>query len=349
MKTISEIQELIVNENDDLKIALRSLNNTSKKICLVINKKKKLVGVITDGDIRRSLLKKKDKLNCGFIASKKYLSTKSNFVDDKLLAQAKKKKIQNIPVIDKLGKLTGIHFLTETFEKNLDIPLVIMAGGLGKRLRPYTLKKPKPLMNIGGNPLLDEIIKNAQNSGINKIYISVNYMKKKIFNHIKKNRYTNLKIVFLNEKKPLGTAGPLKFLQNMKEKNYIITNGDVFTGLNFLEVLKKHIHQKNYITVCTKEKIDQIKYGVVKFKNKRVMSINEKPLNKYHINAGIYVVNKNIFRLIKPNQKIDMPELIKKVLNYKKKIGFHIIKEFWIDIGNKNDLSVAKNIYRNDK
>ena len=186
MKTISEIQELIVNENDDLKIALRSLNNTSKKICLVINKKKKLVGVITDGDIRRSLLKKKDKLNCGFIASKKYLSTKSNFVDDKLLAQAKKKKIQNIPVIDKLGKLTGIHFLTETFEKNLDIPLVIMAGGLGKRLRPYTLKKPKPLMNIGGNPLLDEIIKNAQNSGINKIYISVNYMKKKIFNHIKK-------------------------------------------------------------------------------------------------------------------------------------------------------------------
>ena len=174
-------------------------------------------------------------------------------------------------------------------------------------------------------------------------------MKKKIFNHIKKNRYTNLKIVFLNEKKPLGTAGPLKFLQNMKEKNYIITNGDVFTGLNFLEVLKKHIHQKNYITVCTKEKIDQIKYGVVKFKNKRVMSINEKPLNKYHINAGIYVVNKNIFRLIKPNQKIDMPELIKKVLNYKKKIGFHIIKEFWIDIGNKNDLSVAKNIYRNDK
>ena len=92
MKTISEIQELIVNENDDLKIALRSLNNTSKKICLVINKKKKLVGVITDGDIRRSLLKKKDKLNCGFIASKKYLSTKSNFVDDKLLAQAKKKK-----------------------------------------------------------------------------------------------------------------------------------------------------------------------------------------------------------------------------------------------------------------
>ena len=79
------------------------------------------------------------------------------------------------------------------------------------------------------------------------------------------------------------------------------------------------------------------------------MSINEKPLNKYHINAGIYVVNKNIFRLIKPNQKIDMPELIKKVLNYKKKIGFHVIKEFWIDIGNKNDLSVAKNIYRNDK
>ena len=198
--------------------------------------------------------KKKDKLNCGFIASKKYLSTKSNFVDDKLLAQAKKKKIQNIPVIDKLGKLTGIHFLTETFEKNLDIPLVIMAGGLGKRLRPYTLKKPKPLMNIGGNPLLDEIIKNAQNSGINKIYISVNYMKKKIFNHIKKNRYTNLKIVFLNEKKPLGTAGPLKFLQNMKEKNYIITNGDVFTGLNFLEVLKKHIHQKKIILQFAQKK-----------------------------------------------------------------------------------------------
>ena len=149
-----------------------------------------------------------------------------------------------------MGKLTGIHFLTETFEKNFRYPISYNGRWFRKKIEAIYFKKPKPLMNIGGNPLLDEIIKNAQNSGINKIYISVNYMKKKIFNHIKKNRYTNLKIVFLNEKKPLGTAGPLKFLQNMKEKNYIITNGDVFTGLNFLEVLKKtHSSKKLYYSL----------------------------------------------------------------------------------------------------
>ncbi len=350
MKKLSEIKKLIVNENDHFNVALKSLNNSGKKICLVTNKKNKLIGVITDGDIRRNLLKKKRNLKCGLISSKNYLSSSSILLEEKLINKAKKKKILNIPVVNKNGMLIGIHFLTtDSFKKKLDVPLVIMAGGIGKRLRPYTLKKPKPLMNIGGNPLIDEIIKNAQNAGIKTIYISVNYMKNKIYNHIKKNNYSNLKINFLNETKPLGTAGSLKMLQKIKDDNFIITNGDVFTGLNYKEVLDKHIKQKNYITICAKEKIDQIKYGVIKFNKLGVTNINEKPVNKYFINAGIYVFKKKILRFIKKNQKIDMPDLIKKILNSKKRIGFHIIQEFWIDIGNKTDLNNAKNLLRNDK
>ena len=349
MKDISEIKNLLVNENDDFRLALKSLNNSSKKVCLVINSKKKLTGVITDGDIRRSLLKKKTKLKCGQISSKNYISTNLNYISDSLLVKAKKKIVRDIPIIDKSGKLLGIHFLSENFDRVIETPLVIMAGGLGKRLRPFTLKKPKTLINVGNSLLLDEIIKNARLSGIKKIYISVNYLKNKIYNHVKKMKYNNLDIIFLNEKKPLGTAGALKQLYKVKEDNFIITNGDVFTGLNFLEVLKKHKKQKNQITICAKEKIDQIQYGVLKFKKNDLLTIKEKPLNKYYINAGIYVINKDIFKHIKVNQKIDMPELIKKAMDKKEKIGCHIIREFWIDVGNKNDLEIAKDILKNDK
>ncbi len=349
MKHISEIKNLLVNENDDFKIALKSLNNSGKKICLVVNSDTRLIGVITDGDIRRNLLKKNTKLKCGLISSKTYLSTTLDYISDSLLVRAKKKFVKDIPIVDNFGKLVGIHFLSENFKRTLDTPLVIMAGGLGKRLRPLTLKKPKPLINVGGSLLLDEIIKNAQLSGIQKIYISVNYLKDKIYKHVKKMKYSNLEVIFLKEKKPLGTAGALKQLYKMKEENFIVTNGDVFTGLNFLEVLKNHKKQKNQITICAKEKIDQIKYGVLEFKKNNLLNIKEKPLNKYYINAGIYVINKDVFKNIKINQKIDMPELIEKVMDKKKKIGCHIIKEFWIDIGNKSDLEIAKEIFKNDK
>lgn len=349
MIKIKNLKNLIVNEKKNYQHALKILNKSEKKVCFVVNSKNKLKGVITDGDLRRNFLKKKSLIECGEICSKRYLYSVNTHIDKKLYKKAKLKNIKYVPVVDKKGFLLGIHTIPNQYNNMIDTPMVIMAGGVGKRLRPFTIKTPKPLITVGDGPLIDEIIRNAKLSGIRKIYISVNYLKKKIFNYIKKKKFSNINVEFINENKPLGTAGSLRNLNKFKLENFIVSNGDVFTSLDYSDALNKHLSEKNIITICIKEKLDQIKYGVIKLKNKKIIKIEEKPINKYFINAGIYILNKNIFNFIKNNEKIDMPKLIDRILSKNKKVGFFKIKNFWIDIGNKSDLELARDFVKNVK
>ena len=168
MIKIKNLKNLIVNEKKNYQHALKILNKSEKKVCFVVNSKNKLIGVITDGDLRRNFLKKKSLIECGKICSKRYLYSVSTHIDKELYKKAKLKNIKYVPVVDKKGFLLGIHTIPNQYNNMINTPMVIMAGGVGKRLRPFTIKTPKPLITVGDGPLIDEIIRNAKLSGIKK-------------------------------------------------------------------------------------------------------------------------------------------------------------------------------------
>ena len=213
-----------------------------------------------------------------------------------------------------------------------------MAGGKGVRLLPLTKKMPKPLLKIKGVPIIEKIILNFRNQGFKNFVISVNYLGHKIKKYLGKGDRLKVNIDYINEKKYLGTAGSLSLI-NFKKTEFpiIVTNSDLISEIDYYNLIRYHNKKKSDLTICGKNKIFQMPYGEILQEYEKVSKIVEKP-NIFHlVNAGVYVLNKNILKNIKKNKKLMMNEHITKQIKKNKKVFCYPVYENWIDIGNKID------------
>jgi len=342
------MREILIKTNSTIQDTLVKLQNSSLKCLIVTNKKKTLLGTINDGDVRRAILKnaklsskilKYYKKNCYFI---RYRELSKINTSEKL----KKLKISLIPIVDKNMKVIdyvadNINFDKPSLKNNKKIEIIIMAGGLGTRLKPYTNILPKPLLPFKNKTIIENVISKFTTYGLNKFIISLNY-KNILIKSFFKELSPNFKVSFLEENKPLGTAGILYKLKN-KNRNYIISNCDVIFDLDYNDLIKFHEKKKFDITLVASVQKDKIPYGVCKVQNNRLQNIVEKPEKNYLANTGLYLVNSKVFKLIKKNENISFVDLINKAISKKMNIGVYpITSNAWIDLGQSIDFMRKK-------
>ena len=340
------LKRLSVLPTFSIKQTLKVMNFTALKVALVINKKNKFVGIITDGDVRRGLIKNisiTEKIIK--ITNKKTKVTHQNINSNEAKKIMEVNKIDHLPIVNRNKELIGLYLKEQLLIKNyLKNTVVIMAGGKGKRLRPLTYKIPKPMIKINKKPILEHIILKLKKEKFNNILISVNYLKKKIKTYFKQGQKLGVNIKYLEEKKSLGTIGSISLMENKNKLPFIVCNGDVVSKVNAENILKFHNLHKSYATIGVVEYEEQNPFGVIKSKNFKFQGISEKPIKKYFVGAGIYVFNSSISKYLKKNSKLDTPELLNILKKKKKKVLVFPIHEDWKDIGKLNDLkSKVKN------
>ena len=330
--------------NSKFDLCLKKLENIEDKIVIVLDQNNKLLGTITDGDIRRYILQKKEnrKISEAMNKNPKYLleDKEINF----LKLKKKYPKINFLPLVDKKKKfLKYINLNKETELKNTAV--LIMAGGKGERLKPVTKNIPKPMLLINEKPLLINLLSVLKSQKFQNFYVSVNYLHKKITDPVEKfSKENNLNINFLKEKKFLGTAGPLNLIKK-KYDNYLIINSDIVTSLNFRNLLSFHENKKSDFTICTKSYANKIQFGVLRISNNKVVGIKEKPVFHHDFCCGIYVLKNKILKKLIKNKKIDMPDLIVKCAKTKLKIIPYMLHEYWKDVGTKENLIELNEVY----
>lgn len=340
------IHKFLIEENSSLKKALIMINVSAYKCLCVVDKKKKFLGTISDGDIRKFFLTNLT-LN---VSIKNIYNKEAKFVifgkydDDEIKKIFINKRLDIIPVLNDKKNIISIFSYTDFLDKNYNNSAFIMAGGLGTRLLPITKKIPKPLIEIDEEPIIKRIIDKFLNQGINKFFISINYKKKLISDYLDKTyKNSNCKIEYIEEKKPLGTIGSLKLLNtNFPETNNIIViNCDTLISYSFKNILDFHIKNKSDITVISSKSNLNLPYGqliIDKFDN--INEIIEKPNFEINLNVGCYIINKKILDLIPRNKKFDATDLIKKSIQMKNRImSYNISKYEWIEIGKIKDLN----------
>lgn len=340
---IKNWRKSLLPKNSLIKDVIYNLNRSKLKISL-IQENQKLIGIITDGDIRRGLLKNLSlNDNVSKIIKKKPITIQDKFSDNKIIDLLNQKSVDIVPIINSKKKIKGLYAkdFTNKHDKFPKTAVVIMAGGFGKRLMPITKKIPKPLIEIKNVPIIEKILLSFINEGFKNFFIVGHYKIEMIINHLKKFN-TQINIKFIKEKKPLGTAGGLFFLKNHKYDNFIISNSDVITSMNYSDFLKFHKKNKSNITIAGKKESFEIPFGVLKKSNDNLKDINEKPSLDLIINAGIYILDKKIINKLNKPRYLKMTDFIKKISDKKIIKKIFILHENWIDIGSKKDLQKAK-------
>ncbi|MCT7639246.1 nucleotidyltransferase family protein [Aliarcobacter butzleri] len=322
---------------DDLLIALEKSGIGS---LVIVDEKFKLVGLITDGDIRRALLKKET--NFELIINKKpeiWLNTQSRQAG---INHMKKIHRNILPIVDKENKLVDVLCLDEISFDTIDNPVVIMAGGLGTRLYPLTKETPKPMLLINGKPILERIIEKLITQGFQNFYISINYLGEQIKEYFKDGSKWDISIKYIEETKKLGTAGALFQLKKMIHKPLIVMNGDIITDLDFISFLNFHQKTGSLSTMCLYKQAHQIPFGVVEFDSDfKIISMKEKPKYEYYVNMGIYVVSPEVLHYIPENEYYDMPTLFQNLINDSTNTKVFVFDGLWNDIGRVEDYKLA--------
>jgi len=324
-----------LNINSTIKDVITNLNKSSLQITIVKSSDGHLLGVITDGDIRRGLLRGLD-LNSKIssLIKKNPILVEKNTPSKTVEYLMKTKTLLHLPVVDGNYKAIGLYVWNDyKSNEKINNPVIIMAGGFGKRLRPYTNNCPKPMLEIGGKPMLEHIINNLKSQGFKKILISVNYLSENIISYFKTGENFGVSIEYIKEEKPLGTIGSLGHFRNKSKKSVIIVNGDTLTNINLKEMLNFHSKNKSHATMAVKVMTNSNPYGVVKSKGLMVESFQEKPVDKIYINAGVYIISNSALSLIKKNLKIDAPKFLMNLKKKKKKVIIFPAHEDWNEIG----------------
>ena len=337
MHSVENLDDIKINQNKKLKEALKVLDKSGYQILIVLNNKEQVVGTVTDGDIRRHLLRDQNfNISIGKIANKNFL-----FLEECQIDQAKKflieNDVQSLPVLCKDKKLLLVlidkNYSITTGKKN-NMPVVIMAGGKGTRLEPLTKIIPKPLIPVDHTTIIEVIMKKFFDQGFSNFYIIINYKKELIKSYIKELKLP-YKIKFIEEKYFLGTVGGLYLLKNKMKSDFILTNCDITADFNYNKMIEWHKKSNNLLTILGVKKTTKISYGILRLnEDNDVIKIDEKPNINYLINGGIYIINKYILTKIKSNNYLDMDQLLETLLKSKKsKVSCYPIESGWNDIG----------------
>ncbi|MGL5255766.1 MAG: nucleotidyltransferase family protein [Proteocatella sp.] len=333
-----------VSPNDTIRTTMEKINESGMKIAVVVDKKNKLLGIVTDGDIRRAILNNNPlDVYISEIMVKNPITVYNGTSRMAILAKLQNEKLQEIPIVDKNNIVINIASLQElTYKRRRENKVVLMVGGLGTRLRPLTDECPKPLLKIGNKPILETILDNFIDSGFYDFYFAVNYKSDMIRAYFGDGSRFGVSINYIQEKKRMGTAGALSLLPGETALPIIVMNGDLLTKIDFAKLMDYHEEQNAKATMAVREYTYQIPYGVVKFKEERVIDIQEKPKQSFFINGGIYVLNPEIIKKIDGNEFFDMPNLFKNIIKEEACVAAFPIHEYWLDIGKLDDFKKAQ-------
>lgn len=340
-------KDVLVSPQTSLREATQILDKYATQIVLVVDEQRVLLGTITDGDVRRAILR-------GVGLADTVLGVMNTTptiarVDDSrenILAEMKRKTLHQMPLVDEDGHIVGLttidELITPPAKGNW---VVLMAGGLGSRLRPLTNECPKPMLKVGGKPLLETILENFIEHGFFRFYISVNYMSEVVKSYFGDGSRWGIDIRYLQEDQRLGTAGALSLLPEKPAEPLVVMNGDLLTKVNFSQLLNFHTEHDAQATMCVREYDFQVPYGVVKIDKHRIVGIDEKPIQRFFVNAGIYVLEPSALDLISPNTFFDMPSMFEKLIEEKKEAVVFPVREYWLDIGQMADFDRANSEY----
>jgi dTDP-glucose pyrophosphorylase len=337
------ISKLVLKGPGKVGDAVRLLNDHGLRIVLVVDDAGKLHGVITDGDVRRGLLKglNLDSPFADIVKTKPIVVTKevSSSLARHIMAA---NGIFHLPVVSPEGLLLGIHMLEdEQFKPERTELFVIMAGGKGVRLMPKTLNCPKPMLPVNGKPMLEHIIERAREEGFRRFVLAVNYLAGVIEDHFRKGDALGVEIDYLREQEPLGTAGAISLLPELPNIPIIVTNGDVLTDVKYSEILDFHRRHGAKATMAIRQYEWQHPFGVVRTSGMEIIGFEEKPVTRTHVNAGIYILEPELLGLLVRNQHCNMPELFTKAQSLRYKTMAYPMHEPWLDVGRPADLEKA--------
>jgi len=344
MKNIEDIKLTI---NSTIKEALQAIDIGAIKFAVVVDENGKLMGTLTDGDIRRGFLDGKT-LDSSIkdIYFKKPTTVSINTSKEEIINICTSKKMYQIPVVDENGSIVRIAIVDEFLKpQTYSNKVVLMAGGLGTRLRPLTDDTPKPLLKVGNKPIIETIIRSFSKYGFKDFILSVNYKSEMFEEYFGDGSAFGVSIEYIHEDKRLGTAGGLSLMRDKLKDDFFVMNGDLLTNVNFENLLKFHQEEDAKGTMCVREYDFQVPYGVVDVKNGKIQAITEKPTHKFFVSAGIYMLSPNVLKYIPDNVFYDMPTLFEKLISVNKNVISFPLREYWLDIGRIEEFEKANKEY----
>ena len=333
---------ILVSPDTNIKEILQVLNKEAMQLVLVVDEEHKLLGTVTDGDIRRALIN-----NVALSAPVHEImfttptTAPVSTTKKSLITLMQNMGINSIPILSD-DKVVGVetlhHAMMKTQHEN---PVFIMAGGFGTRLRPLTDNCPKPMLKVGDKPILETILLQLIKHGFSNFYISTHFLPKVIENHFGDGSDWGININYVNEDKPLGTGGSLGLLpKDISQLPLIMVNGDVLTNIDFNQLLKFHNEMSGIATMCVREYEYQVPFGVVESEGTNLSSMVEKPVYRYRVNAGMYVVEPTLIQSVSINERVDMPTLLERHLD--KNVHLFTFYDYWLDIGRKEEFERAQ-------
>lgn len=351
---MSELNEtLLVQPNQTVRDAMTKIGEGSLGITLLVDEAGKLVATITDGDVRRAILRGvsidapvTEVVQEGRLRGASVTATTQTPSDERLrIMQAA--QIRHLPILDDSGRVVDLvtddSLLGDEFAA---VDAVIMAGGFGKRLRPLTVDTPKPMLPIDGQPLMERTVHNLRDAGIQNINVTTHYMPEKIVEHFGSGHKFGVTINYVAEETPLGTAGALRLVEET-EKPLLVMNGDILTMVDYRSLIRFHREQEADLTIGVRQYDVEVPYGVVQANEDRVIGLQEKPKLEFLVNAGVYLIQPTAIGQIPNGERFDMTDLIDKLLTQDKKVVSFPIVEYWLDIGRLDDFQRAQEDVRN--
>lgn len=350
-----DISEYCVSPLVSLRDVLVCINTTSSGIALVVDEDRRLVGVITDGDVRRAILNGID-LNASAQlvldrkdSSHRPVTAPLSMSHNELMALLHKTGVSQIPLLNVDGQVAGLVRLDDLLDDDeIALHAVVMAGGLGTRLHPLTEDLPKPMLPVGDRPLMEHILRQLSEAGIRQVNVTTHYLAKKITDYFGDGQLFGVELKYIPEERLLGTAGGLGLMPPSDEPLLVI-NGDILTRVDFRAMLKFHKEHQAALTMAVRQYEVQIPYGVIETEGPLVRRLVEKPTPKFFVNAGIYLLEPATQRLIPSGEHFDMTDLIRLLLNQGQAVVGFPIWEYWRDIGQHKDYQEAQADAKNGK
>ena len=339
------LEDLCIPPDCTIRAAIESIDRGGLGIALILDPHRRLVGTISDGDIRRAMLDSIDleqpvqvllsrKSNTQY---SKPITAKLGENPESLMALMMQYAVHVIPILDESGILHDLVTMDDLIpSENLPVQAVIMAGGFGSRLRPLTEDVPKPMLPVGGRPLMEVLLEQLQHAGIRRVNVTTHYLPEKITEHFGDGKEFGVEINYVNEEKPLGTGGALGLLPPPVEPMLVI-NGDVLTRVNFRSMLAFHQENQADLTVAVRQYDIEIPFGVIESDGVLVKSVREKPRLSHFVNAGMYLLNPSVYQFIPHGERFNMTDLIQWLINAGRRVVCFPVSEYWLDIGQHDD------------
>jgi dTDP-glucose pyrophosphorylase len=337
------IDWLCVSTATPLRGVIEVITRGNKQIALVVGEDRRLLGTITDGDVRRAILRSVPlDAPAGDVMQTSFTAGKQGIGFDEVFRLVRNNKVRHLPLVDEQGVVVDLAWLSDLIEHaGPGIPAVVMAGGEGRRLRPLTDETPKPLLPVGDRPLLEIIVEQLREAGIQRVHLATRYKGDKIAQHFGDGRKFSVDISYLTENLPLGTAGALAMMEP-SDQPLLVINGDILTNLDFRAMMAFHEEQQAVMTVAAKEYQVTVPYGVLETDDARVIGLTEKPVTTFFVNAGIYLLSPEAQQSIPTGRSYDMTDLIKKLIAEGKLVISFPVQEYWLDIGNADNYQQAQ-------